>query len=76
MKIEFPKETKRHLVTTIKGYFATERDEDLGDLSAELLLDFFVENIGPAIYNQAIADAKTFMSEKVEDLYALEKVVP
>lgn len=76
MKIELSKELKRHLIATIKGYFAAERDEDLGDLSAELLLDFFVRNAGPAIYNQAIADAKTFMTEKVEDLYALEKKVP
>jgi uncharacterized protein (DUF2164 family) len=75
-QFQIPKEIKQHLIASVKAYFAEERDEDLGDLSAELILDFFIQNAGPAIYNQAIADAKKFMGEKVEVLYALEKVVP
>ena len=42
--------------------------EPMGDLSAGLLLDYFLEEIGPVIYNKAIADAQTRMHQRVADL--------
>ncbi|HBS60582.1 MAG TPA: DUF2164 domain-containing protein [Firmicutes bacterium] len=74
-KIELAKDIRKVLVEDIKNYFLTEREEEMGDLSAEFLLDFILETIGPHIYNRAINDAHTFMSEKTEDLFALEKPV-
>ena len=41
--------------------------EPLGELPAGLLLQFFVEEIGPAISNQAVADAQTRLQQKVVD---------
>lgn len=71
--ISLSKELKKQAITDLKMYFVKNREEELGELGAELLLDFMMEKIGPVIYNQAIRDAHIFMSEKVEDLYALEK---
>jgi uncharacterized protein (DUF2164 family) len=71
--INFSQELKKQAVDDIKRYFLENREEDIGQLAAELLLDFMIEKVGTVIYNQAIRDAHTFMSEKVEDLYALEK---
>ena len=70
-KIEFSKENKKTAVHEIKKYFAQEREEEIGDLGSELVLDFIIDKIGPYIYNQAILDSQKYMSEKVEDLYAL-----
>ena len=42
--------------------------EPLGELPAGLLLQFFVEEIGPAISNQAVADAQTRLQQRVVDL--------
>ena len=42
--------------------------EPLGELPAGLLLQFFVEEIGPAIYNQAVADAQARLQQRVGDL--------
>jgi uncharacterized protein (DUF2164 family) len=42
--------------------------EPIGDLAAGLLLNFFIEEIGPLIYNQAITDAQTRMQQRVSDL--------
>jgi uncharacterized protein (DUF2164 family) len=72
-KIELPKEVKKQAVSDIKEYFSKEMDQQIGDLSADLMLDFILENIGPAVYNQAIKDAYLFLSERVEDLYSLER---
>jgi uncharacterized protein (DUF2164 family) len=44
--------------------------EPIGDLPAGLLLNFFIEEVGPAIYNQAIVDAQARMQQRVSDLNA------
>ncbi len=43
-------------------------DDDVGDLKAKILLDFFLEEIGPAVYNHAISDAQAVMQDRVADL--------
>lgn len=42
--------------------------EPIGDLPASLLLNFFIEEIGPLIYNRAIADAQARLQQRVLDL--------
>lgn len=71
--IEFSKEVKQDQITNIKQFFLTERDEEISDYQASVALEFFLREIGPHVYNQAIADAYALMSDKLEDLYGLEK---
>lgn len=66
--IELSKERRAEAITSLKKYFEEEIREPLGDLRAGLLLDFFVEEIGPAIYNRAIADAQARLATRVADL--------
>ncbi|EHQ90781.1 hypothetical protein DesyoDRAFT_3796 [Desulfosporosinus youngiae DSM 17734] len=73
MEIELRKEIREVLIEDLKRYFANERDEDLSNLGAELLLDYILINIGPYIYNKGIEDSYNYMSERVEDLLSLEK---
>ncbi len=68
MAINLSKQVEQRLITSIKRYCAENMEEDVGDLKASLLLDFCVKEIGPTIYNQAIADAQTNMQDKVADL--------
>lgn len=70
------KETRERLIVDIKHYFAVERGEDLGDLAASLILDFFIENLAPYAYNQGVYDAHRFMSEKIEDLLGIQQHSP
>ncbi|MEW6522381.1 MAG: DUF2164 family protein [Bacillota bacterium] len=57
----------------MRGFFLREMDEELSEFRCSLLLDFVLDNVGPYIYNQAIADAHQMMASMTEDLYALEK---
>ena len=66
--IELSKPVRGDAVASMKRYFEENMPEPLGDLAAGLLLDFFLEEIGPAVYNQAIADAQARMSLRVADL--------
>ncbi|MCU1383975.1 MAG: hypothetical protein JWL71_2672 [Acidobacteria bacterium] len=68
MPITLSPDTTRRLIASIKRYAAEHLDEEVGDLKAGLLLDFCVKEIGPAIYNQAIADAQSYFTGRVADL--------
>lgn len=70
MAITLPKEKREAAVASIKRYFAEHLDEEIGDLKASLLLDYFLQDIAPSVYNQAVLDAQAFMQEKVADLEA------
>jgi len=70
---EFSKEHKEDAMRSIKEFFLKERDEELSDFRANIFLDFIIHQIGPCIYNQAIADAYALMATKVDELYGLEK---
>jgi uncharacterized protein (DUF2164 family) len=69
--ITVPDEARARAVATLRQYFAANMDEEIGDLKAALLFDFMLTELGPTIYNQAIADARAFFEERAADLEAL-----
>jgi uncharacterized protein (DUF2164 family) len=66
--IAISEESRKRAVASIRRYAAEHMDEDIGDLKAELLLRYVLEEIGPTVYNQAIADARAFFEERAADL--------
>jgi len=68
LSIKLSKELRRKLIAAIKSYFLENHDEEIGDLKAGFLLDFFMKKLAPPIYNQAIKDAQAYFQQKVEDL--------
>ena len=68
MTIELPKDTRESLIASIKQYFTEKLDQDIGDLKTSLLLDFILKEIGPVIYNGAIADVQARMQEIISEL--------
>lgn len=66
--IELTRETRARAVTSIQQYFEQNLPEAIGELAAGLLLDFFLEEIGPAIYNRAIGDVQAWVQQRVADL--------
>ena len=68
MSIELSKEARADAVASIQQYFERNLSEPIGELPAGLLLNFFLEEIGPAVYNKAIADAQTRLAVRIADL--------
>ena len=66
--IELSKQARADAIASLKRYFEENMPEPLGDLPAGLLLNFLLEDIGPAIYNKAVAEAQTRMQLRVSDL--------
>ncbi|RZL65312.1 MAG: DUF2164 domain-containing protein [Variovorax sp.] len=68
MAIELKKETQAAAVASIERWFTEEVGERIGNLQAAALLDFFLKEVGPSIYNQAIADAQQQLMARVGEI--------
>lgn len=66
--IELSKQVRADAIVSIQRYFEENMPEPIGELAAGLLLNFFVEEVGPAIYNHAISEAQARMQQRVSDL--------
>ena len=66
--IELSKQARADAIGSLQRYFEENLSEPIGDLPAGLLLNFFLEEIGPAIYNQAVSEAQTHLQQRVSDL--------
>lgn len=71
-RIKISDAKKEEMRRKIVAYFDNERDEDLGELASQLILDFFIEELGADFYNQGIEDAQVYIRDKLEDLYSLQ----
>lgn len=69
--LSLPDPARQQAVAALQQYFTDNMDEPIGDLKAGLLLDFVLSELGPSIYNQAIADARLFFEERTADLAAI-----
>ena len=68
MSIKLEKETQKQAVDSIQRFFDLNMEERIGNLQASALLDFFLEEIGPSIYNQAVRDAQDQLQQRVQEL--------
>lgn len=72
-KLKLSKEKREHMNLKIKSYFQKERDEQLGDLASDLILDFIIEELAPEFYNQGVYDAYQYMNDRLEDVLGMQK---
>ncbi len=68
MTIELSTDATKTAIGSIQRYFSENMDEPIGGLEAGALLSFFLKEIGPAIYNKAVADAQARLQARVAEL--------
>ena len=68
MRVRLSDDRRSALVDAIQRHFREEFDEELSDFRAEALLDFFVAELGPPVYNQGVRDAAAYVAEKLTDI--------
>ncbi|HSR89025.1 MAG TPA: DUF2164 family protein [Candidatus Udaeobacter sp.] len=61
-------EARARCIKEIIGFFQDERDETIGIIAAEDVLDFFLQNIASDIYNKAVEDTKGLLKQQLEGL--------
>ncbi len=68
MAIELPKDVRAQAVASIERWFQDERGERVGNIAAAALLGYVLQEIGPSIYNQAVAAAQERLQQRVAEL--------
>ncbi len=66
--VKYTNEQKKQLIEAIRNFFLEELELEISELKAVLLLEFFLKEIAPTVYNDAIADAGRYMRERIEDM--------
>lgn len=68
MTIEISKEARQEAIASIERYFRENMDEKVGNIAAGALLGYFLEEIGPLVYNKAVADVQERLEIRVSEL--------
>jgi uncharacterized protein (DUF2164 family) len=68
MHVQLTDERRDRLVLGVQQLFREEFERDLSDFQAARLVDFFLREMGPSVYNQAVQDARAFVLTKLDDL--------
>ena len=68
MTIELSKEVRAEAILSIERYFRENMDEKIGNIAAGALLGYFLEEIGPLVYNKAVADVQERLQIRISEL--------
>lgn len=68
MAIDIPKEARKAAIASIERYFRENMEEPIGNVAASGLLSFFLEEVGPLVYNRAVADVQERLQARVMEL--------
>ena len=68
MSIALNKDDRAQAIALIERYFRETLEEKIGNVAAGGLLGFVLAEIGPSIYNQAVADVQERLQARVADL--------
>ncbi|CAB3856277.1 hypothetical protein LMG3410_02042 [Achromobacter aegrifaciens] len=68
MAIELERGVRDAAIASIQRYFDQNMEERIGNVAAGALLGFFLEEIGPTIYNRGVADVQERLQARVSEL--------
>ena len=68
MTIELAPEQRKEAIASIERYWRENMDERIGNIAAGGLLGYFLEEIGPLIYNRAVADVQERLQARVAEV--------
>ena len=68
MTIEISKEARKEAIASIERYFQENMEERIGNIAAGALLGFILEEIGPLVYNQAVAEVQERLQSRISEI--------
>ncbi|HNW03418.1 MAG TPA: DUF2164 domain-containing protein [Burkholderiaceae bacterium] len=68
MTIEIDREARQQAIASIERYFQENMEERIGNIAAGALLGYFLEEIAPLVYNQAVAEVQERLQLRVSEL--------
>lgn len=68
MPIELNPQDRQQAIDSLMRYFEQHMDERIGNVTAGALLGFFLEEIGPLVYNRGVSDAQERLLARVQEV--------
>ncbi len=68
MPIELSNDARKKAVASIERYFRENMEQKIGNVGAGALLGFFLTEIGPSVYNKAVADVQDCLQVRVSEV--------
>jgi uncharacterized protein (DUF2164 family) len=68
MTVEISREARQEAIASIERYFRENMEEPIGNVAAGGLLGFILEEIGPLVYNKAVADVQERLQMRISEL--------
>ena len=68
MAIEISKEARQEAIASIQRYFEENMEERIGNIAAGALLAYFLEELGPLVYNRAVTEVQERLQQRVSEL--------
>ena len=68
LNIKLSDEEKKKICEEIAAFYLEERDEEIGIIAQQQILELFMESLAPIIYNRALDDVKVWYSRQQDNL--------
>lgn len=68
MAVSLSPDARKQALASIKRFCAEHLDREPDEIGAALMLDFFLKELAPSAYNAGVADAQTFLRDRLADL--------
>ena len=68
MAIDISAEQRKEAIASIERYFRENMEERIGNIAAGALLGYFLEELGPIVYNRAVADVQERLQARVMEV--------
>jgi uncharacterized protein (DUF2164 family) len=68
MSLDLTKEEFEQVIPSVQKFFREELDQELSEMRARFLLEYFQKEIAPLAYNKGVKDAEQYFRTKTEDL--------
>lgn len=68
MPVEISKQARKEAIASIERYFQENMEERIGNIAAGALLGFILEEIGPLVYNQAVAEVQERLQSRISEI--------
>jgi uncharacterized protein (DUF2164 family) len=70
MSIALSAEAKKQAIASIVRYCDAELEIEVSQIQAASLLEYFLKELAPTAYNAGVADARSFLTDRLADMEA------
>jgi uncharacterized protein (DUF2164 family) len=68
MPVTLPDDARKQALSSIRRFCSEQLEQEASDIQAMALLDFFLKELAPTVYNAGVTDAQAYLRDRLSDL--------